>query len=154
MFELNMITLSLIAGIAYSLQNFFEKTIFNSPSTNVNDYFILRVFFMLILFSGVYLLFPQSLAAGNHKSSNNLVSYIKKYWALTLASAIFVVVSVYYMNVGLSRYDITSFTPIFLITYLVVNMLFGFIIFKDKVTYSKIIGIGFAIASIILFNRD
>ena len=154
MFELNMITLSLIAGIAYSLQNFFEKTIFNSPATNVNDYFILRVFFMLILFSGIYLLFPQSLAAGNHKSNNNLVSYIKKYWALTLASAIFVVVSVYYMNVGISRYDISAFTPIFLITYLVVNMLFGFIVFKDKVTYSKIIGIGFAVASIILFNRD
>jgi drug/metabolite transporter (DMT)-like permease len=154
MFELNMITLSLIAGIAYSLQNFFEKTIFNSPETNVNDYFILRVFFMLILFSGIYLLFPQSLEAGNHKSYNNLISYTKKYWGLTLASAIFVVVSVFYMNVGISRYDISSFTPIFLITYLIVNMLFGFIVFKDKVTYSKIIGIGFAVASIILFNRD
>ena len=154
MFELNMITLSLIAGIAYSLQNFFEKTIFNSPETNVNDYLILRVCFMLILFTGIYLLFPQFLAAGNHKSNNNLVSYIKKYWALTFACAIFVIVSVYYMNVGLSRYPISSFTPIFLITYLVVNMLFGFIVFKDKVTYSKIIGMGFAIASIILFNLD
>lgn len=154
MFELNMINVSLIAGISYSLQNFFEKTIFNSPSTNVNDYILLRVIFMLVIFSSIYLIFPQSLSAGNHKSGNHLISYFKKYWALTLASAIFVIVNIFYVNVGLSRYQITSFTPIFLITYLVVNMLFGFIIFKDKVTYSKIIGLGFAIASIILFNLD
>jgi drug/metabolite transporter (DMT)-like permease len=152
--EYNMITISLIAGISYSLQNFFEKTIFNSPNTNVNDYFILRVFFMLIIFSIIYLVYPNMLSAGNHKSTNDLFSYAKKYWALTLASAIFVVISVFYMGVGLSRYDISSFTPIYLITFLLTNMLFGFIIFKDKITYAKIIGIGFAIASIILFNLD
>jgi drug/metabolite transporter (DMT)-like permease len=152
--ELNMINISLIAGISYSFQNFVEKIIFNSPETNVNDYFILRVFFMLIVFSAVYTFLPNTLKAGNHKSQNNLLSYTRKYWLLTLASAIFVVLSVFYMNVGISRYPVSSFTPIFLISYLVVNLLFGFIVFKEKFSYSKIVGLGFAIASIILFNIE
>lgn len=149
-----MISISLLAGISYSFQNFIEKTLFNSPDTNVNDYFILRVFFMLIVFSIVYTFLPTTLKAGNHKSQNNLIQYTKKYWILTLASSIFVILSVFYMNVGISRYPISSFTPIFLISYLVVNILFGFIIFKDKISYTKIIGIVLAISSIILFNID
>jgi len=146
-----MILLAGLAGLFYTLQNTFEKTIFNNPKNNVNDYFLIRLCFMVLIFGFMYFVFPRFT---NSISSTklDLINYIKNNLWLTILSASCVVVSVYFMSFGLSKYDISTFTPVYMIIYLILNVLSGIIIFKDVFTLKKMIGLAFAIVSIILFN--
>jgi len=162
--NLNIITLSLIAGIAYSLQNITEKYIFNKD-TNINivkDYFLTRMLFTFLIFLTIYLLSPKIINIifnTNYKnkkvnisnSLNNLLLFIINYWFITLIASVFFVISVYFMLIGLNKYPISKFTPIFLISYLCINIIAGYLLFNEIITIYKILGLILAIISIILF---
>ena len=148
-----LIQIGFIAGMFYTLQNAMEKIIFNKTEGNVNDYFILRLLFMTLIFAGIYFLFPSLLSIMTD-TKMDIINFSKQNWGLVLASACFVTISVYFMVLGLSKYDVSVFSPVYLITYLCLNICMGVFLFKESITLNKVVGLAFAIASIILFNLD
>jgi drug/metabolite transporter (DMT)-like permease len=140
-----------IAGLFHSLQNTTEKLIFNKSNGNINDYYMLRLTIMTIIFGVIYVFFPSVLNIMSN-TKMDLINFTKLNYGLVITASCFVLISIYFMGVGISRYDISVLAPIFLISYLLLNVLLGIFLFKEPLTLNKIIGLFFAITSIILFN--
>lgn len=148
-----LLQIGFIAGLFYTLQNAIEKMIFNKSGGNVNDYLVLRLPIMSLIFAIIYFIFPKLLTSLSNKKMN-IIPFAKANYGLIIASSVFVIVQIYFMGLGFSKFDVSTFSPIYLISYLSLNIIMGLILFKEELTMNKIIGLSFAIVSILLFNMD
>jgi drug/metabolite transporter (DMT)-like permease len=148
-----LVQVGFTAGLFYSLQNTMEKIIFNKSEGNINDYFLFRLYVMVIIFSSIYFFYPSLLTIMTN-TKMDVVKFAKDNYIYVFISAIFVLISIYFMGYGFNRFDISVFTPVYLISYLCFNIAVGILLFKEPITTNKVIGVSFAIASIILFNLD
>lgn len=148
-----LLQIGFVTGLFHALQNTIEKIIFNRTEGNINDYFMLRLIFMTLIFAVIYFFIPSMLSIVT-KTKLDILRFTKLNYGLIIASSCFVIISVYFMILGISKFNISVFTPVYLITYLCLNVCIGIFLFKESVTINKIIGLAFAITTIILFNLD
>lgn len=148
-----LLQIGFIAGLFYTLQNGVEKLIFNKSNGNVNDYFMLRLPITTLIFGIIYFIFPRLLKSLSDNNMN-LEVFAKSNYGLVIASSVFGIISIYFMYLGLSKFDVSTFSPIYLISFLSLNIIMGILLFKEPLTLNKIIGLAFAIVSIILFNMN
>lgn len=148
-----LLQIGFVTGLFHALQNTIEKIIFNRTEGNINDYIMLRLIFMTLIFAVIYFFIPSMLSIVT-KTKLDILRFTKINYGLIIASSCFVIISVYFMILGISKFNISVFTPVYLITYLCLNVCIGIFLFKESVTINKIIGLAFAITTIILFNLD
>ena len=135
----------LILPILLFFGNGFNDSIFKiSQELYINGAYInfLTVAFSVSLLLGLIVLIPRTLITKSKIVPRNIVAGV--------VLGLFNWFSTYFFLVGLSRFDVSVFIPVFNVSIVAIAAIIGYLFYKEKLSTINIIGIALAIISIIL----
>lgn len=142
---------SLFTAIIYSTQNTIEKYLFTNLNVNINNYLLIRNVLMALLFIVIYFNFKKYLLDSNF-SNINIITNNKLVLGLIFISTILSLLFSHLSNFSVKKYNISLFTIIFTVLYLIFNTVSGIIFFKESIHAKQLLGITLGICSVILLN--
>jgi drug/metabolite transporter (DMT)-like permease len=135
----------LILPILLFFGNGFNDSIFKiSQELYINGAYIhfLTVAFSVSLLAGLIIMIPRTIITKSKILLRNILAGI----ILGLINWF----STYFFLVGLSRFDVSVFVPVFNVSIVVIAAIIGYLFYKEKLSPINIIGIALAIISIVL----
>jgi drug/metabolite transporter (DMT)-like permease len=125
--------------------NGFNDSIFKiSQELYINGEYInfLTVAFSVSLLVGLLVMIPRTIITKSKIMPRNILAGV--------ILGLFNWFSTYFFLVGLSRFDVSVFIPVFNVSIVAIAAIIGYIFYKEKLSTINIIGIGLAILSIVL----
>jgi len=137
----------LILPILLFFGNGFNDSIFKiSQELYINGAFInfLTVAFSVSLLVGLIVMIPRTIITKSKILLRNILAGI--------ILGLFNWYSTYFFLVGLSRFDVSVFVPVFNVSIVAIAAVIGYLFYREKLSTINIIGIALAIISIVLIT--
>lgn len=154
------ILLGIFGAFLYAAQLSIEKRILAHPDGSVDKYYSLKNVivgwgFMVLL---LIILFFESLSPSFDRLMDK-ISYGNLYtnpflFRMTLVASICAILGVYIYLIGLKLHNFTKFAPIFSSIFLIYVVLFGYFYLNEKITKTRMLGIGLALLAIYFVNKE
>jgi drug/metabolite transporter (DMT)-like permease len=135
----------LILPILLFFGNGFNDSIFKiSQELYINGAYInfLTVAFSVSLLAGLIIMIPRTIITKSKILPRNILAGI--------ILGLFNWFSTYFFLVGLSRFDVSVFIPVFNVSIVAIAAIIGYLFYREKLSTINIIGIALAIASIVV----
>lgn len=146
-----LLKLSVFRAFTYSFLNTIEKYLFSYLNININNYLLMRNILMAVIFIVIYFKFNEYLLDSEFENITTTLSN-KLAIVLIIVAVCLNLLFNHLSNYGFKKYDISIFTIIFTILYLIFNTFSGIIFFKEVINTKQLLGLVLGICSIFLLN--
>lgn len=146
-----LLKLSVFRAFTYSFLNTIEKYLFSYLNININNYLLMRNILMAVIFIVIYFKFNGYLLDSEFENITTTLSN-KLAIVLIIVAVCLNLLFNHLSNYGFKKYDISIFTIIFTVLYLIFNTFSGIIFFKEVINTKQLLGLMLGICSIFLLN--